>query len=244
VRPAPPAAIDCFGAALPAAERFAWWLATAGVQRGLLGPREVDRLWDRHLLNSAALVDWLPKRGRVLDLGSGAGLPGVVLALLRPDLEMVLLEPSLRRATFLDELVADLELPHTSVVRARAEEFAAEQPESMDVVVARAVAPLNRLIGWAAPLIRPRGCLLALKGETVMLEMAEAVEVARSCGMTPAEVHPVAVGGTVTQVVRLQRVRGTPAGDADVERTSPGPSWRTQDPPTPPRGQPIGGSGD
>lgn len=192
---------------LPDLERFVGWLATAGVERGLLGPREVDRLWQRHVLNSAALVDWLPKQGRVMDLGSGAGLPGIVLALLRPDLEMVLLEPMLRRASFLDQVVADLKLPSTCVVRARVEDFAIEQPESMDAVVARAVAPMERLIGWAAPLIRIDGCLLALKGETVAQELAPAALAAAAWGMSTAEIHPVVVGGTVTQVVRLQRVR-------------------------------------
>jgi 16S rRNA (guanine527-N7)-methyltransferase len=208
VKPAPPAvAVELFGPALPDLERFVGWLATAGVERGLLGPREVDRLWERHVLNSAALVDWLPDHGRVLDLGSGAGLPGIVLALLRPDLDMVLLEPLLRRATFLEEVVADLRLPRTSVVRARVEDFAIEAPESVDAVVARAVAPLERLIGWAAPLIRIDGWLLALKGESVAKELAPAAFPAAAWGMSAAEIHPVVIGGTVTQVVRLQRVR-------------------------------------
>jgi len=173
------------------------------VERGLVGPRETDRLWERHLLNSAVLEPWLPAQGTVLDLGSGAGLPGIVLALLRPDLNVILLEPMLRRVTFLDEVVADLGLPRTTVVRARAEDLAGQRPRSADVVVARAVAPLARLIGWAAPLIAPGGFLLALKGETVTQELTEAHAARCAAGMAPADVHPVTVGGTVTHVVQL-----------------------------------------
>jgi len=196
----------CFGSALADVQRYARWLATAGVERGLLGPREVDRLWQRHLLNSAALAPWLPARGSVLDLGSGAGLPGVVIALLRPDLEVVLLEPLLRRATFLTEVVADLQLPRTEVVRARAEDYATSNPESVDAVVARAVAPMGRLIGWASPLITQGGFLLALKGETVSQELDAAEATRQDWGMATAEVHPVATGTSLTQVVSMRRV--------------------------------------
>jgi 16S rRNA (guanine527-N7)-methyltransferase len=214
----PAAAAECFGSALPLAVRYRGWLATAGVERGLLGPREVDRLWERHLLNSAALRDWLPETGVVLDLGSGAGLPGVVVALLRPDLTVVLLEPLLRRASFLSEVVADLALPSTTVVRARAEDYARTHPESVDTVLARAVAPLDRLVGWAAPLIRPGGFLLALKGETVSGELASAADAAAAWGMGPGEVLPVAVGDSVTRVVRLQRKRSVVPGRAAANR--------------------------
>lgn len=199
----PPAARTVFGAALPLAERYRHWLATAGVERGLVGPREADRLWERHLLNSAVLAPWLPAQGTVLDLGSGAGLPGIVLALLRPDLDVVLLEPMLRRVTFLNEVIADLGLPRTTVVRGRAEDLAGQRSRAANVVVARAVAPLHRLIDWAAPLIAPGGFLLALKGETVAQELTEANAVCLAAGMAPAQIHPVVVGSTVTHVVKV-----------------------------------------
>lgn len=163
-----------FGDRLPLALRYEAWLAGAGVERGLLGPREAARLWDRHLLNSVAVAALLGPDERVVDVGSGAGLPGIPLALARPDLTVVLLEPLARRAAFLTEVVADLGLaPRVSVLRARAEDHAREKPR-YDVAVARAVAPLDRLAGWCLPLLRPGGRLLALKGERAADEVAAA----------------------------------------------------------------------
>jgi 16S rRNA (guanine527-N7)-methyltransferase len=207
----PVAAIEIFGDALASIERYGQLLATTGLERGLLGPREVDRLWERHLLNCAALERWLPDQGQVVDLGSGAGLPGVVVALLRPDLDVVLLEPMLRRATFLSEVVAELAMPRVSVVRARAEEWANESPAAADVVVARAVAPLSRLVGWAAPLLAPDGVLLALKGRAASQELSAAGATLDRLGIVERGVHPVAVGASVTNVVRLQRGQQTAA---------------------------------
>lgn len=163
-----------FGDLLPLALRYERWLAGAGIERGLLGPREVDRLWERHLLNSAVVAPLLDAGARVVDVGSGAGLPGIPLALARPDCSVVLLEPLARRAAFLTEVVEDLGLgPRVSVVRARAEEHARTTP-AYDVAVARAVAPLDRLAGWCLPLLRPGGRLLALKGERAADEVAAA----------------------------------------------------------------------
>jgi 16S rRNA (guanine527-N7)-methyltransferase len=161
-----------FGDLLPLALRYAGWLAGPGVERGLLGPREAARLWDRHLLNSAVVGSLLSPGESVVDVGSGAGLPGIPMALARPDCSFVLLEPLLRRATFLAEVVADLGLsPRVSVVRARAEDVAGA---SYDVAVARAVAPLDRLAGWCLRLVRPGGRLLALKGDRAEAEVAAA----------------------------------------------------------------------
>ena len=149
-------------------------LATKGIGYGLLGPKEAGRLWERHILNSAALSGLIQPNAAIVDVGSGAGLPGIPLALLRPDLRVTLLEPLLRRFTFLVETVNELELTdRVAVVRARAE----EHPGRYDVVIARAVAPLERLIRWCDPLRRPGGLLLALKGQNAAAEIDEAAAV-------------------------------------------------------------------
>jgi 16S rRNA (guanine527-N7)-methyltransferase len=190
---------------LALAERYVDWLTGAGVERGLLGPREADRIWSRHVINCAVLEGFLPAGSRSLcDLGSGAGLPGVVLGLMRPELEVVLLEPLLRRSTFLQEVADDLGLANLRVVRARAEESASDHP-AHDVVVARAVAPLTRLVGWAIPLLRPGGALLALKGVSAEDELRAAAAVLGSPQIRSAEVLTTAEGGSVTHVVRIVR---------------------------------------
>jgi 16S rRNA (guanine527-N7)-methyltransferase len=183
---------EVFGDALPVAERYAAFLADAGVERGLIGPREVDRLWERHLINCAVVAEAVPDKASVVDIGSGAGLPGIVLAIVRPDLSVTLLEPLLRRTTFLDECVDLLELPNVEVRRARAEEVAKEF--SMDVATARAVAPLERLAKWALPLLRPGGELLALKGERAAAELEEAQPVLDRFGVRTAELLQVGRG--------------------------------------------------
>ncbi|MGB9308663.1 MAG: 16S rRNA (guanine(527)-N(7))-methyltransferase RsmG [Mycobacterium sp.] len=169
----PAAASGVFGRRLDLAQRYAETLATAGVQRGLLGPREVDRLWERHILNSAAIAEILEPGERVVDVGSGAGLPGVPLAIARPDLRIVLLEPLLRRSDFLREVVADLGLA-VEVVRGRAEEPSVrDQLGGSDAVVSRAVASLDKLTKWSMPLLRPEGRMLAIKGERAPEEVQE-----------------------------------------------------------------------
>jgi 16S rRNA (guanine527-N7)-methyltransferase len=158
-----PAAI--FGARLDLAQRYAELLAGAGVERGLLGPREVDRIWDRHLLNSAVVGELLDAGERVVDIGSGAGLPGIPLAIARPDLEIVLLEPLLRRSQFLTEAVAELGLA-IEVVRGRAEDrWVRDRFGDRDAAVSRAVAGLDKLAKWSMPLLRPGGRMVAIKGE-------------------------------------------------------------------------------
>lgn len=211
--PAPPEAVQRFGSATAQVERYAGWLAGPGVERGLLGPREVDRIWPRHLLNCAVLEEQLPVDGRICDLGSGAGLPGVVLALLRPQTPIVLLEPLLRRATFLEEVVADLQLSGVTVVRGRAQDHVKTNPR-YDVVVARAVAPLERLVGWALPLLRPGGLLLAQKGAAAATELAAAAQVLDHWKVVDREVLVTEVSGSVTHIVRIARPPDPLAEDA------------------------------
>lgn len=160
---------EVFGTRTPLARQYARLLRTDGVERGLLGPREGARVWERHLLNSAVLAELIPRDSHVVDLGSGAGLPGLPLALARPDLRVTLVEPMLRRSTFLDECVASLDLPGVEVRRARAEELVGRL--TADVVVARAVARLATLLPWSMPLVRPGGAVLALKGAAVAAEL-------------------------------------------------------------------------
>jgi 16S rRNA (guanine527-N7)-methyltransferase len=168
-----------FGENLGVAEAYAEMLADAGVERGLIGPREVPRLWERHLLNCALIAEAFEPGMNVCDVGSGAGLPGIVLAIARPDLHVTLLEPLLRRTTFLDEAVRQLGLENARVVRGRAE----DQPwGGYDAVTARAVAPLDRLARWALPMCRPNGRLIALKGATASEELDEQVDALRRLG--------------------------------------------------------------
>lgn len=192
-----------FGSALETARQFAEILATDGVQRGLIGPREAPRLWDRHLLNCAVVADLLPEAGELVDIGSGAGLPGVVLAMLRPGIRVVLLEPMLRRSTFLEECLTRLDLPNATVVRGRAEDMAGVI--RADIATARAVAPLDRLAGWAAGLLRPGGEILAIKGQSAEQELAAARPVLSRLRVRSAEVLRVGQGRVVpaTTVVRV-----------------------------------------
>ena len=157
---------------LPLAERYTELLATEGVVRGLIGPREAPRLWERHILNSAVLAEAVPEDATICDIGTGAGLPGLVLAIARPDVRITLVEPLLRRTTFLEEVVAELGLTHVSVRRGRAEDL--HGSETFDVVTSRAVAPLERLLGWSMPLVAPTGAMIAMKGRSVTDEITEA----------------------------------------------------------------------
>lgn len=179
---------------------FAELLADVGVTRGLIGPREVPRLWERHLLNCAVVAD--PAAGlivagdRVADVGSGAGLPGLVWAITRPDIAVVLIEPLLRRSTFLAEAIDALGLSaNAQVLRGRAEDVKRDPSwQPVNVVTARAVAPLDRLIGWTVPLLSPGGRLVALKGTTAQDEVAEAATVAGAAGLTDLKVVIVGDG--------------------------------------------------
>ena len=160
-----------YGGSYKTIKRYVDILASRGVEWGLIGPREVDRLWERHILNSAALESLIPQGSRVADVGSGAGLPGIPLSILRPDLEITLIEPMLRRSNFLTEAVDELDLAgRVSIVRDRAEDAGI----SADVVVSRAVAKLGTLVGWTAGLFGQNGCLLALKGQAAEEEVVKA----------------------------------------------------------------------
>jgi 16S rRNA (guanine527-N7)-methyltransferase len=168
------AAASVFGDRLGLAREFARLLVTDGVIRGLIGPREAPRIWERHLINCAVMSEIIPIGASVIDVGSGAGLPGIVLAVARPDLSITLVEPLARRTAFLSEAVAALGLEATvTVVRGRAEDVVDGPPAGADVVTARAVASLDRLAGWCLPLAHVGGRLLALKGASAADEVAE-----------------------------------------------------------------------
>ena len=199
--------MEFFGDRLELAQRYAQILATTAVERGLLGPRETGRLWERHLLNCAVVEELIEPDERVVDVGSGAGLPGVVLAIARPDLRIDLVEPLLRRSTFLTDVAAELGLP-VRVVRGRAEEDAVRrQVGGSGVVVSRAVAPLARLAGWCLPLTGPGGTVLAIKGASAVEEVARERGALRRLQTTQAEV--IQCGAAVVQpsttVVRFAR---------------------------------------
>jgi 16S rRNA (guanine527-N7)-methyltransferase len=200
-------AIAEFGDSLGKARRYVELLASDGVTRGLIGPRETSRLWDRHLVNCALVADLVPERGELVDIGSGAGLPGIVLAMLRPSLHVILLEPLLRRAVFLQECVSALDLPNATVVRARAEEKAAAGIRA-DVATARAVAPLDRLVGWAAGLLRPGGQLLAIKGQSAEAELEAAESVLSRLGVQSAEVLQAGRGRVISATTIVRVVMG------------------------------------
>ncbi|MFI0208858.1 16S rRNA (guanine(527)-N(7))-methyltransferase RsmG [Streptomyces diastaticus] len=209
---APAVAREVFGERFPDAVRYAELLADAGVRRGLIGPREVPRLWERHLLNCAVLSEVVAEGVSVCDVGSGAGLPGIPLALVRPDLNITLLEPLLRRTTFLTEVVELLGLEHVTVVRGRAEEVLGTL-SPVHVVTARAVAPLERLAGWGVPLLRPYGEMLALKGDTAEEEVKVASAALSKLGAVTTSVVQVGEGvvDPLSTVVRVE-VGESPGG--------------------------------
>lgn len=217
--PAPSVAADLFPAErLALAERYVATLATDGAERGLIGPRELPRLWDRHVLNCALVAPRLPRDAAVADVGSGAGLPGVVLALARPDVTVTLVESLLRRVTFLEEVVADLGLDRVEVVRSRAEEMPRER--TFDVVTARAVAPLDRLARWCMPLVAPDGALLAMKGATASEEVEQTADALRRQGCAPPVVETI--GADVAGVDETHLVRVTWADRSRVSLRSSG----------------------
>jgi len=208
-----------FGARLPLAARYVDLLTEHGVLRGLIGPREVPRLWQRHILNSVVVAELIPVGATVVDVGSGAGLPGVPLAIARPDLKVVLLEPMARRVEWLTDVVAELGIP-IEVVRGRAEEPDVQRRlGGADVVTARAVAPLAKLAGWCLPLVRPDGQLVALKGESASDELARDADLVRQAG--GSELSVVSCGSDVLPVPTTVIVvrRDTARTRDDLRRT-------------------------
>lgn len=197
-----------FGIRRSLARRYADHLVTTGVERGLIGPREAPRVWERHVLNCAVVAEIVPTGARLVDVGSGAGLPGIPLAVARPDLQVVLLEPLARRAEWLREVIDDLGLD-VEVERGRAEDPAIRRRwEGADVVTARAVAPLGRLSAWCLPLLRPNGMMLALKGASAEAEVTRDATEVRKAGGGPVRVMRCGVGvvdppSTVVVVGRL-----------------------------------------
>lgn len=199
--PPPPVAAGVFHDRLEVVTRYAEILAGDGVERGMIGPREVPRLWDRHLLNSGVVLPRLPHGATVADVGSGAGLPGLVWAIGRPDLTVTLVEPLLRRTSFLDEVVAELGLENVRVLRARAEEV----DETFDVVTARAVAALEKLAKWCMPLVAPGGVLLALKGRSAADEVQQAKRTLGRLGATATLIRTYGELEVPTTVVEVTK---------------------------------------
>lgn len=194
---------EYFGDRYPQVEAFASLLADQGVLRGLIGPREVPRLWERHILNSAAVVPHL-RDGTIVDVGSGAGLPGLVIAAMLPERQVVLVEPMERRTAWLFEAARTVGIDNVTVLRGRAEEV--RESVEADVVTARAVASIDKLVKWSAPLLSATGEMALLKGRSAPDELERAKYVLRKFGLA-GTVHtaPTIAGLEPTTVVRLHR---------------------------------------
>lgn len=205
--PAPDPARGVFASRLALAEQYAALLADEATVRGLIGPREVPRLWERHLLNCAVVTDRVPEGAHVVDVGTGAGLPGLAMAVRRPDVRVTLLEPLLRRTTFLELAVGQLGLSEqVQVRRGRAEEV---RDAAYDVVTSRAVAPLDRLAGWCLPLVGAGGSMLAMKGSSAVEEIAAATTRWARKGFADPVVHELGVDflDPPVTVVEVRRTR-------------------------------------
>lgn len=186
---------------------FSRMLTEEGELRGLVGPRELERLWSRHILNSTPVADYLSGQGLVADVGSGAGFPGIVLAIVRPVLTFDLIDPMERRTIWLEHVKAELGLSNVNVIRSRAEDMT--KGYAADVVTARAVAALKKLLPWTLPLLKPGGSLLALKGQRAEVEIAEANKQLMIYKAQSARVHDVDVWGTdeATRILEVIKVR-------------------------------------
>ncbi|OBK34143.1 16S rRNA (guanine(527)-N(7))-methyltransferase [Mycobacterium sp. 1245111.1] len=220
--PPPDAAAAIFGDRVDVAERYAHLLATAGVGWGLLGPREVDRIWDRHLLNCAAAAELVEAGERIVDIGSGAGLPGLPMAIAKPGLRVVLVESLLRRTEFLNMVIGELGLD-VDVIRGRAEDADVRRTAGgADAVTSRAVASLDKLGRWSLPLLRQGGRLLAIKGERAADELREHRRVLTALGAVDARVVEcgVSVLSPPTTVVVARRAKPESVRDVPRRRSS------------------------
>src|SRR4051812_7418939 len=202
------AAKALFGERLGIARSYAEALATTGAERGLIGPREVPRIWDRHLLNCVALAELVPPDIELADVGSGAGLPGLPIAIARPDVTVYLVEPLLRRVVWLREIVLQLGLANVEIIRSRANAVA-ETGRVFDVVTARAVAPLPGLLGLCLPLVRPGGELLAMKGDSAAEELIEAEPTLKQLGAVEWSVALCGQGVLATPTTVVRVIAGT-----------------------------------
>lgn len=199
----PAVAGTVFGSRVDLAARYGRHLSTTGVEWGLIGPREVPRLWDRHILNCAVVTDFVDSEATVADVGSGAGLPGVPMAIRRPDLQVTLIEPLARRAEWLTMVAKDLDLANVEILRDRADNVAGIRRFS--VVTARAVARLVGLVPWTLPLAGPHGVVLAIKGDGAEEEVAKSGQALRSFGASSWSIETAGSGllETPTRVVRV-----------------------------------------
>jgi len=195
---------EYFGAAYPLAQRYAEHLATTGIEWGLIGPREIDRLWTRHILNCAVVAEYIEDGDVVGDVGSGAGLPGIPIALLRPEAKVVLIEPMERRVEWLRMVIDDLGLENVRIVRARVEELVDE--EMFSVVTARAVKAMTTLIEWTHEVIGPEGRILALKGASVEAELAKTKKLLKRYRLSQPQIHLVDGGGILDVPSRVVEI--------------------------------------
>jgi len=221
------AAAALFGAQLGVARQFVVHLATSAVMRGLIGPREVPRLWERHLLNCASIAELIAPGATAVDVGSGAGLPGVAVAIARPDVEVTLVEPLQRRVAWLEEVVSDLRLGNVHILRGRAEEVRGQLV--VDVAMARAVAALPVLAGWCLPLVRPGGELLALKGRSAEGELADSADKLAALGATGWRIVSCGVGILEEPTTVVAVTSGRSAGMAKAAKR-PSPSSKRATP--------------
>ena len=206
VPPTPNGAAQVFGNRLGLAEQFTAILTDTGVSHGLIGPREVPRLWERHVLNCAVVHPAIPEGQMVIDVGSGAGLPGLVLAIARPDLDVHCVEPMQRRTNWLSIAVAELSLTNVTVHRGRAQQFWGTL--SAPVVTARAVARLGELALWCLPLVMPGGCLLAIRGASVSEELEAERSTLRSLGAVDEVIETFGDGVVDPQTTVLRVIMG------------------------------------